>query len=196
MKEEAKKELTSLLKQHIEVLNKKIADHEDLHFVLEVLDSLLGKINANELESLLEIEEKELKDLEHLFKDEKEKILIHKVSGVRYLVAGIHDKHVHIDITKDQKQMIEEFLKLLKEKKNMIVPILEHDKELLEQDKTKQLLDKLQDLNTHTYLSELEDIKGLFVEFNLPTETQYQILYSVLEHNHSVYASFKKTMES
>lgn len=195
MKEETKKQLMSLLEQHIQTLDKKIAEHEDLHFILDVLDSLLGKINANELESLLAIEEKELRDLEHLFKDEKEKILIHKVSGVRYLVAGIHDKHVHIDITKEQKQMIEEFLKLLQEKKNIIVPILEHDKELVAQDKAHQLLEKLEDLNTHTYLSELEDIQKLFLEFELPTENQYQILYSILEHNNTVYVSLKKTME-
>ena len=191
MKEEA---LTNLLDKHIRFLDQKIVERDDLYFIVEILDSLLGKINENELESLLAIEEGELKDLEHLFKDERERALIHRVSGVRYLIAGIHDKHVHIDITKDQKQLIAGFLKLLQEKKNLIVPVLERDKEALENDKSKQLLEKLRDLNTHTYLSELDDIRRLFVEFDLPSEEQYQILYSILEHNHTVYTSLKKTM--
>lgn len=195
MNEAVKKQLSELLDKHIQVLNKKIEEHEDLRFILEVLESLLKKINTTELTSLLSIEEKELKDLEHLFKSEKEKNLIHKVSGVRYLVAGIHDKHVHIDITKEQKKMIEDFLKLLKNQRDMILPILEHDKDLLEQDKTNQLSDKLQDLNTRIYISEVTDIKNLFVEFELDVETQYQIFESVLEHNHSVYSSLRKTME-
>lgn len=194
MKEEAKKKLTNLLDKHIRFLDQKIVERDDLYFIVEILDSLLGKINENELESLLAIEEGELKDLEHLFKDERERALIHRVSGVRYLIAGIHDKHVHIDITKDQKQLIAGFLKLLQEKKNLIVPVLERDKEALENDKSKQLLEKLRDLNTHTYLSELDDIRRLFVEFDLPSEEQYQILYSILEHNHTVYTSLKKTM--
>jgi len=194
MKEEIKKQLINLLDKHIKVLGKKEAEHEDLYFVVEILNSLLGKINENELESLLEIDENELKDLEHLFKDEKEKALIHRVSGVRYLVAGICDKHVHIDITKDQKQLIASFLRLLQEKKNMIVPILERDKGTLEQDKSKQLLEKLEDLNNRTYLSEVEDIQRLFVEFDISLENQYQILYSVLEHNQVVYTSLKQTL--
>lgn len=194
MKEEIRKKLSHMLNKHIQILNKKVVEHEDLYFILEVLDSLLEKIDENELESLLEIDERELKDLEHLFKDEKEKALIHKVTGVRYLVAGIHDKHVHIDITKDQKQMIVKFLKLLQEKKNVIVPVLERDKGSLAKDRSKQLFEKLEDLNTHTYLSELDDIKRLFVEFEISEEEQYQILYSVLEHNQSVYASLKETM--
>ncbi len=194
MKEEIRKKLSHMLNKHIQILNKKVVEHEDLYFILEVLDSLLEKIDENELESLLEIDERELRDLEHLFKDEKEKALIHKVTGVRYLVAGIHDKHVHIDITKDQKQMIVKFLKLLQEKKNVIVPVLERDKGSLAKDRSKQLFEKLEDLNTHTYLSELDDIKRLFVEFEISEEEQYQILYSVLEHNQSVYASLKETM--
>lgn len=194
MREEAKKKLTHLLDKHIRFLDQKIVERDDLYFIVEILDSLLGKINENELESLLTIEEGELKDLEHLFKDERERALIHRVSGVRYLIAGIHDKHVHIDITKDQKQLIAGFLKLLQEKKNLIMPVLERDKEALENDKSKQLLEKLRDLNTHTYLSELDDIRRLFVEFDLPSEEQYQILYSILEHNHIVYTSLKKTM--
>lgn len=194
MKEEIKKQLINMLSKHIRVLGKKEAEHEDLYFVVEILNSLLGKINENELESLLEIDENELKDLEHLFKDEKERALIHRVSGVRYLVAGIHDKHVHIDITKDQKQLITSFLKLLQEKKNMIVPILERDKGALEQDKSKQLLEKLEDLNSRTYLSEIDDVKRLFDEFDISIESQYQILYSVLEHNESVYTSLKQTL--
>jgi len=195
MNEDVKKQLSELLDRHIQVLNKKMEEHEDLRFILEVLESLLGKIDSNELTSLLSIEEKELKDLEHLFKSEKEKNLIHKVSGVRYLVAGIHDKHVHIDITKEQKKMIEDFLKLLRNQRSMILPILEKDKGLLEQDKTNQLLDKLQDLNTRIYISEIVDIKNLFVEFEIDTEKQYKILEAVLEHNHSVYNSLKKVME-
>lgn len=183
-----------MLNKHIQILNKKVVEHEDLYFILEVLDSLLDKIDENDLESLLAIDERELRDLEHLFKDESEKALIHKVTGVRYLVAGIHDKHVHIDITKDQKQMIAQFLKLLQEKKNVIVPVLKRDKGSLAKDRSKQLFEKLQDLNTHTYLSELEDIKRLFSEFEITEEEQYQILYSVLEHNQSVYASLKESM--
>ena len=195
MNEDVKKQLSELLDRHIQVLNKKMEEHEDLRFILEVLESLLGKIDSNELTSLLSIEEKELKDLEHLFKSDKEKNLIHKVSGIRYLVAGIHDKHVHIDITKEQKKMIEDFLKLLRNQRSMILPILEKDKGLLEQDKTNQLLDKLQDLNTRIYISEIVDIKNLFVEFEIDTEKQYKILEAVLEHNHSVYNSLKKVME-
>ncbi|MCI9233296.1 MAG: hypothetical protein HFH08_01715 [Bacilli bacterium] len=194
MKDEIKKQLINLLDKHIKVLGKKEAEQEDLHFIVEVLNSLLGKINENELESLLEIDENELKDLEHLFKDEKEKALIHRVSGVRYLVAGIRDKHVHIDITKDQKQLIASFLRLLQEKKNMIVPILKRDKGTLEQDKSKQLLEKLEDLNSRTYLSEVDDIKRLFIEFDISLENQYQILYSVLEHNQTVYTSLKQSL--
>ncbi len=194
MKEEIRKKLSLMLNKHIQILNKKVVEHEDLYFILEVLDSLLDKIDENDLESLLAIDERELRDLEHLFKDESEKALIHKVTGVRYLVAGIHDKHVHIDITKDQKQMIAQFLKLLQEKKNVIVPVLKRDKGSLAKDRSKQLFEKLQDLNTHTYLSELEDIKRLFSEFEITEEEQYQILYSVLEHNQSVYASLKESM--
>lgn len=194
MKEETKKQLVKLLDKHIQVLERKVAEHEDLHFIVEVLNSLLSKINENELESLLEVDESEFKDLEHLFKDEKEKALIHRVSGIRYLVAGIRDKHVHIDITKEQKQMIAKFLKLVQEKKNMIVPVLERDQNSLEQDKSKQLLEKLQDLNNRTYLSEVDDVKRLFIEFDLSLENQYQILYSILEHNQIVYASLKQSL--
>ena len=194
MKDDIRKQLVSLLGKHVQVLEKKMVEHEDLNFILEVLDSLLGKIDENELESLLTIDEKELKDLEHLFKDESEKNLIHKVSGIRYLIAGIHDKHVKIDITKEQKQIIMKFLKLLQEKKNIILPVLSHDKSTLEQDKSKQLLEKLENLNTHTYLSELEELKKMFSEFELPFNEQYHILYSVLEHNQSVYTSLKEAM--
>lgn len=194
MKEEIRKQLLKLLDKHIKVLGRKEAEHEDLYFIVEVLNSLLGKINENDLESLLEIDENELKDLEHLFKDEKEKALIHRVSGVRYLIAGIRDKHVHIDITKDQKQLIASFLKLLQEKKNMIVPVLRRDRGTLEQDKSKQLLEKLEDLNNRTYLSEIDDIKRLFVEFDISLENQYDILYSVLEHNQDVYISLKQSL--
>ncbi len=185
----------NMLTKHIQILDRKIDDHEDLKFIVEILESLLSKISENELDTLLAINEQDLKDLEHLFKDETEKKLIHKVSGIRYLVAGIHDKHVKIDITKDQKQLIAKFLKLLQEKKNIIVPLLERDKEVLLQDKSKQLLGKLEDLNAHTYLSEVDDIKRLFIEFETPSENQYQILYSVLEHNQSVYNSLKEMID-
>lgn len=195
MKEETRKQLNKLLDQHIRILDKKIIELEDLSFILEVLEGLLSKISEDELDSLLAIDEKEFKDLEHLFKDEKEKALIHKVSGIRYLVAGIHTRHVHIDITKDQRQMIAKFLKLLQEKKNIIVPVLERDKEILEQDKTKVLLEKIEGLNAHTYLSEVDDVKRLFLEFEVPTEEQYRILYEILEHNQSVYISLKESLE-
>lgn len=195
MKDQIRKQLMNMLAKHIQILDRKIDDHEDLKFIVEILESLLSKINENDLDSLLAINEQDLKDLEHLFKDEKEKNLIHKVSGIRYLVAGIHDKHVRIDITKDQKQIITKFLKLLQEKKNIIVPLLERDKEALLQDRSKQLLGKLEDLNAHTYLSEVDDIRRLFMEFEIPSENQYQILYSVLEHNQSVYNSLREAMD-
>lgn len=195
MKDQIRKQLINLLTKHIQRLDRKIDDHEDLKFIVEILESLLSKISESELDTLLAINEQELRDLEHLFKDEKEKALIHKVSGIRYLVAGIHDKHVHIDITKDQKQIIAKFLKLLQEKRNIIVPLLERDKESLIHDKSKQLLEKLEDLNAHTYLSELDDIKQLFIEFEVASENQYQILYSVLEHNQSVYDSLKEAID-
>jgi len=195
MREEIRKKLTKMLDKHVQRLNKKMTEHEDLGFILEVLDSLLGKISGDELESLLAIEETDLRDLESLFNDEREKALIHKVSGIRYLVAGIHDRHVRIDITKEQKQIIAKFLKLVSEKKNMILPILERDRNILENDNSRQLLDKLEDLNNHTYLSEVNDIKNLFVEFEIEPEEQYQILYSILEHNQSVYTSLKNVIE-
>ncbi len=195
MREEIRKKLTKMLDKHVQRLNKKMTEHEDLGFILEVLDSLLGKISGDELESLLAIEETDLRDLESLFNDEREKALIHKVSGIRYLVAGIRDRHVRIDITKEQKQIIAKFLKLVSEKKNMILPILERDRNILENDNSRQLLDKLEDLNNHTYLSEVNDIKNLFVEFEIEPEEQYQILYSILEHNQSVYTSLKNVIE-
>ncbi|MCI8446498.1 MAG: hypothetical protein HFH31_03270 [Bacilli bacterium] len=195
MREEIRKKLTKMLDKHVQRLNKKMTEHEDLGFILEVLDSLLGKISGDELESLLAIEETDLRDLESLFNDEREKALIHKVSGIRYLVAGIRDRHVKIDITKEQKQIIAKFLKLVSEKKNMILPILERDRNILENDNSRQLLDKLEDLNNHTYLSEVNDIKNLFVEFEIEPEEQYQILYSILEHNQSVYTSLKNVIE-
>ena len=110
-------------------------------------------------------------------------------------MAGIRDRHVKIDITKEQKQIIAKFLKLVSEKKNMILPILERDRNILENDNSRQLLDKLEDLNNHTYLSEVNDIKNLFVEFEIEPEEQYQILYSILEHNQSVYTSLKNVIE-
>ena len=91
--------------------------------------------------------------------------------------------------------MIAKFLKLLQEKKDVILPVLKQDKETLSQDKSKQLLEKLSDLNSHTYLSEVEDLKRLFIEFEIPTEEQYRILRSVLEHNHSVYISLNESIQ-
>ena len=76
----------------------------------------------------------------------------------------------------------------------MIVPILERDKGTLEQDKSKQLLEKLEDLNNRTYLSEVDDIKRLFGEFDITLENQYQILCSILEHNQIVYTSLKQSL--
>ena len=69
MREEIRKKLTKMLDKHVQRLNKKMTEHEDLGFILEVLDSLLGKISGDELESLLAIEETDLRDLESLFND-------------------------------------------------------------------------------------------------------------------------------